>query len=141
MLLIVVPLAQLFELALSVAAVQELVLNSWRRVLLDRRLDPILLNLMVGLVVCATKEYQTSADVVAPPQKALMPGVAVAVAAPFLKLPGVVTHAVPDTRVATPQASFVGWANAGNEVSNNMAGKQSPLIKDLTNLTGFIEWA
>jgi len=136
----VVPLTQLFELAFSVATVQEGVLNNCNRALLVRRLEPILLKRILGFVVCATKEYQTSGEPLTP-QKALIPVVGFALAAPFLRLPAIDVQDVADTNVVTPQPSFAGCANTGSVLNNNTVENKKPLIQDLRNLTGFIEWA
>lgn len=71
-----VPLTQVLELEFNVATVQEFVLNNCNRGVLSK-LVPILLNAIVGEVLCATNEYHTSAEVVLP-QKAFIPAVAVA---------------------------------------------------------------
>jgi hypothetical protein len=98
-----VPLTQLFELAFKVPIVQELVLNNCRRGVLSRLL-PMLLNAIVGEVLFATNEYQTSGDVVFP-QNAEIDAVAVA---PY-KVPEVLLQVGLEVRlIALPQASLAG---------------------------------
>jgi hypothetical protein len=101
-----VPLTQLLELALMVPIVQELVLNNCNLGVLSR-LVPMLLREIVGEVVCATKEYHTSGEVVFP-QKADMLVVAVA----EYNVPAVLAQVRSDVSViAEAHASFAGAAS------------------------------
>ena len=89
--------------------VHELVLKSCNRGLLSIEV-PILLNVIVGKVDWAIKEYQTSAELVFP-QNAFIPAVAVALFPLSLRVPAVLVHVVPEVNVvAFPQASLVGCA-------------------------------
>lgn len=104
-----VPLAQLLEFAFNVATTQEVVLNICNLGALSI-LVPIPLNRIVGRVLCATNEYQTSGDA-AVPQNALIPAVAVEAPKAVLSVPGVRVQDVPETMVwADPQASLAGCA-------------------------------
>jgi hypothetical protein len=69
----------------------------------------MLLNLIVGDVLCATNEYHTSGEA-AFPQNALIPAVAVAATpAVLLSPPGIVLHVGADvSNVALLHASFAG---------------------------------
>ena len=76
---------------------------------------PILLNVIAGYAVCATKEYQTSAEVVSP-QNADILAVAVALTPLSLSVPPVLTHDMPGVNMtALPQASLAGCANEATE--------------------------
>ena len=78
----------------------------------------------------------------ASPQNATRPPVAVYDPVAGLKLPLVETQVVPDVNCwGVLHKSFAGCAIAGNVNAINIVEKKRPLKQDLTNLTGFIEWA
>jgi hypothetical protein len=86
----------------------------------------MLLNLIEGKGLCATKEYHTSGEA-ASPQNALMPAVGVDSTARDLKEPFVLVQASPDVNgIAALQLSLAGCAMAERKKNILITNNKEP---------------
>lgn len=120
------PLTQLFEFAFKSIAAQEVVLNICN-LGLTLIFVPMLLSLILGKLLDATKEYQTSGEAELP-QNALILAVGVEKPEAVLSVPPMLLHVSPGVNgVAFPHASFPGCAIAGRKTHNCNINSKIPL--------------